>query len=226
LSRQLRLNLHRPQAFSRKTLVVSDSNNQAVAALDAWPRWPGGVLALVGNAGVGKSHMARAWAQETKARIVAPKGPVDLGALAGSPVLYEDVDRTLPEREETLFHLINMAAQPGGSLLLTARLAPTAWAPSLADLRSRLNALLVAEIEEPDDAILESLLEKFFRERNIRPADDVIPYLLRRIERSAAKAQEVVIRLDEAADAEGRAISRALARQILETEPPTLGLFD
>jgi chromosomal replication initiation ATPase DnaA len=96
----------------------------------------------------------------------------------------------------------------------------------LADLRSRLNALPIAEIEEPDDAILERLLRKFFRERNIKPADDLIPYLLRRIERSARKAREIVSRLDEAADAEGRAISRTLARQILDAEPPTLSLFD
>jgi chromosomal replication initiation ATPase DnaA len=189
-------------------------------------RWPGGVLALTGPEGVGKSHMALAWARTVKARVVPAEGPIDFEALSGEPVLYEDVDRTLGQREEALFHLINMAAQPGGSLLLTARTVPTAWPAALGDLRSRLKALLVAEIEEPDDAILESLLKKFFRQRNIRPADDVIPYLLRRIERSAPKAREIVVRLDEAADAEGRAISSALARQILESEQPTLDLFD
>ncbi len=97
---------------------------------------------------------------------------------------------------------------------------------ALPDLRSRLNAVTVAQIDEPDDQILESVLRKFFRERNIRPTEDVFPYLLRRIERSAPKALEMVKRLDEAADAEGRPVSRALARQILEAEPPTLSLFD
>ena len=226
MSRQLRLKLERQETFTRKTLVTSVSNSQAIAALDAWPNWHGGVLALVGPEGAGKSHMAQAWARSENAAVIPAEGPVDFSALAGRPVLYEDADRPAEDREEILFHLINMAAQPGAGLLLTARTPPTAWPTTLADLRSRLNALLVAEIEEPDDAILESLLKKFFRERNIRPADDVIPYLLRRIERSAPKAREIVIRLDEAADAEGRAISRALARQILETEPPTLNLFE
>jgi len=206
--------------------VISPANSQALAALDAWPRWPGGVLALIGPEGVGKSHMASVWAKASGARSVPAKGHVDFAALAGAPVLYEDADRHTHGREEALFHLINMAAQPGGGLLITARTPPSAWPAALADLRSRLNALLVAEIEEPDDAILEGVLRKFFRERNIRPTDDVIPYLLRRIERSVPKAREIVVRLDEAADAEGRAISRALARQILETEPPTLNLFD
>jgi hypothetical protein len=36
----------------------------------------------------------------------------------------------------------------------------------------------------------------------------------------------VVQKLDDAADAEGRAVSRSLARQILETDPQTLSLFD
>ena len=225
MSRQLRLKLNQSKAFTRQDLVVAPSNQQAVSAIDAWPRWHGGVLALVGPSGVGKSHLASSWAQTVGARRL-PDGPVDFSALTGAPVLYEDADRDLERREEVLFHLINMAAQPGGGLLITARTPPSAWPAALADLRSRLNALLVAEIEEPDDAILDGVLSKFFRERNIRPATDVIPYLLRRIERSVPKALEIVVRLDEAADAEGRAISRALARQILESEPPTLSLFD
>ena len=76
--------------------------------------------------------------------------------------------------------------------------------------------LPVAEIEEPDDAVLEGVLRKLFRERHIRPADDLFPYLLRRIERSIPQAREVVARLDDAGDAAGRPITRALAREVLE----------
>jgi chromosomal replication initiation ATPase DnaA len=220
------LQLDRSEGFAREDLVISPANSQAVATLDAWPRWPGGVVALVGPEGVGKTHMAAGWAKTVGANAVPKRGPVDYAALADAPVLYEDADRGPAGREEALFHLINMAARPGGGLLITARTPPSAWPAALADLRSRLNALLVAEVEEPDDVILDGVLRKFFRERNIRPTDDVIPFLLRRIERSVPKAREIVIRLDEAADAEGRAISRALARQILDTEPPTLNLFD
>jgi chromosomal replication initiation ATPase DnaA len=143
--------------------------------------------------------------------------PLPEGAL-----LVENADQA---PDEALFHLLNRAAVSGG-LLLTARTAPASWTADLPDLRSRLNALTVAQLTEPDDAILVAVFEKFFRERNIRPADDLIPYLLNRIERSVPRAQEIVARIDEAADAEGRAVSRALARQILESEPPTLSLFE
>ena len=205
---------------------MSPSNADAVKALDAWPSWHGGCLALIGPEGAGKSHLALSWARTIGAAVIPAKGRVELGPLQGRPVLYEDADRDRTRRDEILFHLINMAGQPGGGLLLTGRTIPTGWPAALPDLRSRLNALPVAQIEEPDDVILESVLRKFFRERNIRPTEDVFPYLLRRIERSAPKALEMVKRLDEAADAEGRGVSRALAKQILEAEPPTLNLFE
>ena len=135
-------------------------------------------------------------------------------ATDGRPVLVEDVDRGMDA--EALFHLINRAGEVGGGLLLTARTPPALWPTALPDLRSRLNALPVAEIQEPDDAVLEGVLRKLFRERHIRPADDIFPYLLRRIERSIPQAREVVARLDEAGDAAGRPITRALAREVLE----------
>lgn len=224
MSRQLRLKLDRSETFRREDYVVSASNAEAVKAVDAWPNWHGGRLALIGPEGSGKSHLAAAWAARVDAAIIAPRSRIDLNALQGRPVLFEDADRS--QRGEMLFHLMNMADHGGGGLLLTGRTPPTSWPANLPDLRSRLNALTVAQITEPDDAILESILRKFFRERNIRPAEDVFPYLLRRIERSTPKALEMVQRLDEAADAEGRAVSRALARQILEADPPTLNLFE
>jgi chromosomal replication initiation ATPase DnaA len=226
LTRQLRLKLDRLEGFRREDFAVSPSNAQAVKALDSWPAWHGGCLALIGPEGSGKSHLALSWARANGAGVIPAKGRVDLGAMRGAPVLYEDADRDRTRRDEILFHLINMAGQPGGGLLLTGRTPPSGWPAALPDLRSRLNALPVAQIEAPDDAVLESVLRKFFRERNIRPTEDVFPYLLRRIERSAPKALDIVKRLDEAADAEGRAVSRALARQVLEAEPPTLSLFE
>ncbi len=214
------------QSLGREDFVVSPANAEAVRAVDSWPDWRGGCLALIGPEGVGKSHLAHAWACRAGAETLAAAGSLDLAALSGRPVLFEDADRDQPNRDEALFHLINMAGEAGGGLLLTGRTPPSSWRADLPDLRSRLNALPVAQIQEPDDIILEGVLRKFFRELRMTPADDLLTYLVRRIERSAPKALEMVKRLDEAASAEGRPITRALARQLLEAEPPSLGLFD
>jgi len=114
-----------------------------------------------------------------------------------------------------LFHLINRAQIEGG-LLLTARTPPSAWSVALPDLRSQLNALRVVTLGPPDDGLLEGVLRRLFRDRNIRPDPELIAYLVRRIERSVPAAEAIVERLDEAADAFRRGINRGLARQILE----------
>jgi chromosomal replication initiation ATPase DnaA len=223
MARQLRLRLRRPGEHGRAHFVEGPSNAVAAAAVDAWPAWHGGVLALVGPEGAGKTHLAQAWARHSGAVILDRLAP-DLGIAEGRPALIEDVDRGAPD--EALFHLVNMAARAGGSLLLTARIPPAAWTAALPDLRSRLNAMPVAIIEDPCDVVLEAVLRKLFRERSIRPKEDVYSYLLRRMERSVSQAREIVRRLDEAADAADRPISRALARQILEDDDGNLDLFE
>ena len=199
--------------------MQSPANGEAVRVLGCVAGLAGPCAGLVGPMGSGKSHLARAWAQAVGAARFE-RGS-DLAALEGRPVLFEDVDRHM--NDEALFHLFNMAGMPGGGLLMTARRLPAQWKADLPDLRSRLNGLTVAQIGAPDDALLRGVLEKFFRERNIRPADDVYEYLLRRIERSIPAARKVVRQLDEAADQQRRGVSRVLAREVLED---SLELFE
>jgi len=216
VARQLRLSLGRDASpSSLDEFVRGPSNAGAVAAVEAWPAWRDGCLALLGPKGVGKSHLARAWATATGALIVDPHTP-DVAAAAGRPVLLEDADRGVST--EGLFHLINLAAREGGGLLLTGRTRPSTWPTALPDLRSRLNAMPVAEIEAPDDIVLEGVLRRFFRDRNIRPPEEVYPYLLSRMPRSIPDAEAIVKRLDEAGDEGFRPVTRVLARQILEAQ--------
>jgi len=208
---QMRLPLQRDLPEGAEGFVVSDCNRAAVEALADWPNPIGGVMAICGPAGCGKSRLGQIWAERVGAVAIqgAEAALIDPLGLEGRPVLLDparDVD------DETLFHLINLAQAPGGALLLVARSAPSSWEATLPDLRSRLDAVISVPMEVPDDAVLSAMLEARFAERGIRPQKDVVPYLVRRIDRSAAAAAEVVERLD----AMHRPVTRALAREVVE----------
>jgi chromosomal replication initiation ATPase DnaA len=208
---QMRLPLQRDLPEGAEGFVVSDCNRAAVEALADWPNPIGGVMAICGPAGCGKSRLGQIWAERIGAMAIqgAEAALIDPLGLEGRPVLLDparDVD------DETLFHLINLAQSPGGALLMVARSAPSSWEATLPDLRSRLDAVISIPMEVPDDAVLSAMLAARFAERGIRPQKDVVPYLVRRIDRSAAAAAEVVERLD----AMHRPVTRALAREVVE----------
>ncbi len=217
---QMRLPLQSDLPEGAESYVVSESNRPAVEALEDWPNLIGGVMAICGPEGCGKSRLGQIWAERVGA--IALHGEeaslIDLPEIEGRPVL---LDRAMDTDDETLFHLINLAQAPGGAMLMLSRPAPSAWSVKLPDLRSRLDAVISVPMEAPDDRVLAAILEARFAERGIRPARDVIPYLLRRIDRSAAAATEIVARLD----ALHGPVTRALAREAIEDEGMTGELF-
>lgn len=207
--RQMRLPLERHEPA--RPLVVSAANAGAQAMLAAFPRRPGDILALTGPRGCGKTRLAEAWAEGVGAVPLhgAEAALVDPLEIEGRPVL---LDVAQDADDESLFHLFNLTQSGGGALLLVARAAPSLWAVDIPDLRSRLDATPVAAIDAPDDNLLAAMLQAAFARRSIQPADDVIPYLLRRIDRSAEAAEATVERLDMA----HRPVTRALARHALD----------
>ena len=208
---QLRLPLRNETRDLGADFVRSECNAGAFDALLRWPDGAGRVMALSGPAGSGKSRLAAIWAERVGAVGLNGAEAADIGPLEleGRPVL---LDIAQDADEETLFHLINLAQADGGALLMVSRPSPRLWKVALPDLRSRLDAVRVVSLDAPDDAVLAAILRARFAERAITPADDVIDYLVRRIDRSADAAAAIVAELD----ALHRPVTRALARQALE----------
>jgi chromosomal replication initiation ATPase DnaA len=188
--------VYRPQ-FSEADFIVSAANRDAVAWLAAPGRWPMPRCLLHGPRASGKSHLAAVFANRQPATII------------------DDAD-TIADGE-ALFHAWN-AASSAHPLLLTASRLPRFWAHNLPDFASRLAATPQVRLNDPDDMLIAAVLAKCFADRGLRVGDDVIAWLVARIERSFAAATEVVARLDTLALAERRDITVPLARALLEAQ--------
>jgi chromosomal replication initiation ATPase DnaA len=218
--RQLAFDLPSAEAMTREHFFVAPSNTLALQSVEAWASWPDRKLMLLGPEGAGKSHLAHIWAALSDAVILPAEALVetDIASLAGRAVVVEDADRIAgPAAEAQLFHLHNLATTTG-ALLLTARTPPRDWGLTLADLKSRMQATPIANLEAPDDALLSAVLVKLFADRQVAVPANLIPYLISRMPRSIGAARALVAGLDARALAAGRPITRALAGEILGTD--------
>lgn len=224
--RQLVLDLPQRQALAREDFLVSESNAVAVAMIDGWRQWPSHCAVLVGPPGSGKTHLVEVWRQLSGARRISAveleesKVPELLGLSAAA--IEDAPGPALNER--ALFHLLNLARQTAGKVLLTSELPPVSWAVALPDLRSRLRAAPTATIGAPDDGLLRGVLVKLFADRQLSVDEGVISYLVRRMPRSLHAARQIVAAIDEAALVSKSDITRAFAAKTLAAlaEP---GLF-
>ena len=112
-------------------------------------------------------------------------------------------------------HRTAISSRPGAT---ARKLPPARWNFGLDDLASRLKAAPQAGIGPPDDGLIAAVLVKQFADRQLKVDDDVITYLLRRMERSFAAARSMVGAIDDLSLAERRNITVPLVRQVLATQ--------
>jgi chromosomal replication initiation ATPase DnaA len=219
--KQLAFDLALDPRYGREDFLVSPSNEQAYARIESWPNWPDTVLLLHGPRGSGKSHLASIWASLAKGwttdafEVAGDRVPhlVSAGAL-----VIEDADRA--DRDEpALFHLLNLARERKAFLLFTCAEPPALWGLRTPDLLSRLRLAPSVSLGPPDEALLKAVLVKLFVDRQLVVDTTVVDYISLRIERSLARAAEVVADLDREALSRGRRITRPMAASILEAAP-------
>lgn len=211
---------HRP-ALGGEDFLVAPSNADAVAWVERWPDWPGPALVIAAPEGAGKTHLAHVFQTQTGARLISVQ---DLqtdradGVLMNTPALVlEDVEAFLNAGlAEELLHLYNLAHEGGVKILMTATSPPARWGIELKDLSSRLNTAPVAQINPPDDALLSALIVKQFADRQLNVDQDVLMYMLARMDRSCAGVRDLIGAVDERALAQKRPITIPLVRQVIE----------
>lgn len=182
-------------------LIVGTSNADAVRYLRHVSTWPVRTVVLVGPRGSGRSLIGRLFARDTGGRVIDGHGSVP---------------------EEEIFHAWNAAQASGSPLLIIADAPPAEWNVALPDLASRLAAVPVLAIGEPDDCLARDLIEALFAQRGIAIAPEVPSYIVPRMERSYAMIHRIVSALDAASLAQGRRVGVRLTRETLLSQ----GLID
>ncbi|PKQ00678.1 MAG: chromosomal replication initiator DnaA [Alphaproteobacteria bacterium HGW-Alphaproteobacteria-13] len=175
-------------------LIVGTSNADAVRYLRHAATWPVRTAVLTGPRGSGRSLMGRLFARDTGGRVI--DGHDSVG-------------------EEAMFHAWNAARDGGAPLLIIADAPPAAWNVTLPDLASRLGAVPVLTIGEPDDCLARDLIEMLFARRGMALAPEVASYIVPRMERSYAMIHRIVAALDAASLEQGRRVGIRLTRETL-----------
>lgn len=221
---QLTLDLGHRSALGRDDFLIAPGNEDAVSWIDMWPEWPAPVLVLHGPAACGKTHLAAVWKNLSQAASIDPSSLATTSAdeilARGQHFLIDPVDPWIGDREAetTLFHLYNLAKENSRTILMTMRTAPVRLAFAIPDLASRLRAAPSVAIQPPDEMLLGAVLVKMFNDRQINISEDVLNYVLPRMERSFASARDIVEKADQIALAEKKPVTIALIRHILTTQ--------
>ena len=212
-ARQFALPFPQHHHYAPQDFLPGACNEAARAWLADPAAWPSQRLLVHGPDGAGKTHLLHVFAARHHAALLPAQAvrrlepPPDAAALA-----IDDADSVADPR--SLLHIMNAAAERGMPLLLSARMAPAHWPPSLPDLASRLRATTSVALSLPDDDLLRSLLARLLADRQLPVPEKLQDFLLARLPRTGGALREAVARLDRLQLAEGRHVSRAMAAQV------------
>lgn len=203
-------------SLARADFIAAACNAEALAWIDRPDTWPSGRLVLAGPPGSGRTHLAAIFAAgHGAARLAGPQLAVaTVPALLGGGA-HAVIEAAAAAPEQALLHLVNLAAERGGRVLLTADRPAAAWGTRLADLASRLAASGAARLGIPDAGLLRAVLAKTAADRQLALPPALLDWLARRLPRDLAAAARSIALLDAASLAAGRAPDLGLARLAL-----------
>ncbi len=183
-----------PPRLTREAFVVSESNEIALKALDAWKRASESLLVVCGPQGSGKTHLAGILAREIEGVLIVDNIPDGRSAAE-------------------ILRMIEKTREEGGRIVLAGRGDPKEWAAGLKDLETRLNAAVRIALIEPDEALLRAVIVKVFNDRQLRAPETIADYAAPRLPKTFAAAQAFVAALDALSIEKGQPIGLKLARE-------------
>lgn len=218
--RQLVLDLAPPPAPTLENFTPG-RNTELLHALRAWlgaSSHPS--IYLWGPRGCGKTHLLRAATQAARAQGNQAVCLTAIELAASKPqalptyVALDDVDAADAQAQSALFTLLDRAAQGGSKLLAAGPVAP-AGLSLREDVRTRLGAALVLQVQALSDAEKAAALQAHARSRSFELPAEAADYLLRHGPRDLPWLMSVLDALDRHSLQTQRAITLPLLREVL-----------
>ncbi len=199
-------------SYERESFIVSASNETAWCAAQTWRSSREPLLVICGPNGSGKTHLAS---------ILAVDGGVFCSAEAVTPpesrsalILFDDLPAAEPK---TFLGIVDELMEGGTRVVLIGNGQPAIWAGEFEDLRTRIESAPRATIFEPDEALIETVIAKGFRDRQLEVDRSVVVFAAPRLPRTFAAAHAFVARADALGLKAKRGITVPLAQQLVDS---------
>tara|TARA_B100000927_G_scaffold47085_1_gene34256 strand:- start:1180 stop:1860 length:681 start_codon:yes stop_codon:yes gene_type:complete len=218
---QLTIEMPKRTALGREDFLVNDKNKAAVDFIDNFYKEPIKLGILIGPKGCGKTHLVNVLCKSLegiKWCFLYPENK-DIYDIfnTNDVIIIEDINSfNSKQKEEFLFHSINLSRELNKALLLTSSQKVSKLNFKTLDLVSRLEAMSSAFIEEPDDILMEALIIKLFNDRQILVKPNTIKFLMQRIERSYLGVSEIIELIDKVSLSQKKSVSIKLIKDLID----------
>jgi len=175
---------------------------------------------ILGPRGVGKTHLLHVCLQYFGAENPQLLMLDDISKLKQVDenvkyLLIDNIKSLSEDQQEQLFHWYNHLKTVNGKMILVMDKTPDEMV-ELKDLKSRLLTLQQATLEYPNEKDLEIFILKQAFDRQVDIANDVLNYMVLRIERNFNKAESLIDKIDEESLREKRKITIPFIKEFLK----------
>ena len=205
------------KSYNKNDFFVSESNFYAYNLLLSWPKWEKKIINIHGERYSGKTHLVEIFLEKNKGLLIDIQklNNFDLEELRFNENII--VDNINNDIDENIFYsLIDTIEKYNKFLILTSNKSLNDLNLKLIDLRSRLKNCLFAEIQKPDDILVQALIIKNLSDFQISVDSKLIDFISKRISRSYAKIREFVCTIDEISLKKKKSINLKIIKEILE----------
>ena len=193
---QFIFDLEIPKNYNEHDFIVNSTNKEAVNLISLWPDWHNKAAILYGESKSGKSHLGSIWLKRSHAKLI------DIGDKSFKydtngkiNYLIDNFSYIQPQQENIILDIFNKCLFNNNYILFLCN-NDKKINFELKDLESRFNSVLSTFINDPDDQIIEVLINKFFSDNQVLISLEVTKYLSGRIDRSYAELYKTLEKIN------------------------------